>query len=235
MASLPKIHLIHASDASQHMDKINEIFQNLKAENRIGDFHSLNAVNDLSTLNEKSEDGDLMLILLSNQLEPQRVRIESKFNELRNIQPDIRIVEILVDNLRYDNRFITLPTDLKPIHSREDTDAAWKNIEQNLKDMLPVKKIERLAPLNTNWSKYLKIAGLLIVLIAVFFLFRGLFKDDTDRIVRPPSVEPGTIREVEAEEIKIIELEQEMMQEAEAEESRRIQDELEIIQEDMEN
>ena len=235
MAPLPKIHLIHAPDASQHLGKIKEIFQNLKSENRIGGFHSLNIVKDLSTLKEKSEDDDLMLVLLSNQLEPQRVRIESKINELRNIKPGIRIAEILVDNLSYDNRFITLPTDLKPIRSRKDTNAAWNNIEQKLTDMFPVEKRERLVPLNSNWSKYLKIAGLLIVMVVAYFIFRGLFKDDNDRIVRPPSVE--IIQEVELEEIEIIEPEQEKMQEAEAEEIRRMQDEQEMLQEteDMEN
>ena len=234
MAPLPKIHLIHASDAPRHLEKINEIFQNLKAENRIGDFHYLNIVNDLSTLNEKSGDHDLMLVLLSNRLEPQREQLISKLNQLQNIQPGIRIAEILVDNLRYDNRFITLPTDLIPIRNRKDMDAAWNNIEQNLKDMFPVEKREKPVPLNPNWSKYLKIAGLLIVLIVAFFLFRRLFRDDNDRIVRPvPPVEIDTLDE----EIEIIEPEQEKMQEAETEEIRRIQDEEEIILEieDMEN
>ena len=172
MAPLPKIHLIHASDAPRHLEKINEIFQNLKSEDRIGEFHSLNIVKDLSTLNEKSGDNDLMLILLSNQLEPLRVRIESKFNELQNIKPGIRIAEILVDNLRYDNRFITLPTDLKPIRSREDMDAVWNNIEQKLKKMFPV------ASPPQNEKRYLKyafpaLAFVLLVVLVILILPRN--------------------------------------------------------------
>jgi len=218
MASSPKIHLIHASDAPQHLGKINEILKRLKAVNRIGDFHSLDADNNLSSLNEKSESDDSMLVLLTNQLEPHRARIERKLNELQKIQPDIRIVEILVDNLRYNNRFITLPTDLRPIRSREDMDAAWRNIEQRLKDMFPVEKRKRLMPLNSNWAKYLKIAGLLIVLVIAFVIFRQLLNNDSDVIVRPaPPAEMDTevIREVEDEDIEITEPELEKVQEAE--------------------
>jgi hypothetical protein len=173
MAPLPKVHLLHASDSPQHLSKLNEILHNLKEENRIGSYHSVDVEYDLSSLSKNFEGDDLMLLLLTQQLEPRRVRIESTLNELRNIQPGIRVAEILVDNLSYDKRFITLPTDLKPIRNREDVDAAWNNIEHNLKDIFPVDKREGLLHLNSNWSKYSKIAGILVVLIIAFFIYRG--------------------------------------------------------------
>lgn len=193
MAHLPTIHLIHASDAPQHLGKINDILQNLKAENRIGNFSSLNADNDLSPLNEKLEGDDLMLVLLTDQLEPHRERIEKKLNELKDLRPDIKVAEIIVDNLMYDNRFTTFPVDLKPIRNREDMDTAWNSIEHSLKEMFPAKKKKEPVPLKSNWSKYLKYVAFLIALVVAYFIFRGLFEDNNriaGNCIDPEKVNP---------------------------------------------
>jgi hypothetical protein len=153
MTQLPTVYIIHASDAPQHVGKLKEILFTLKTENRIGSITSLDEDYDFSAFNEKIEDGDLVITLLTNQLEPQKLRIENKLGALKVKRPKIKVAEIIVDNLTYENDNITFPSDLKPIRSREDMDGVWSGIEKSLKDMFPSKNL-RDEPLKFNWSKF---------------------------------------------------------------------------------
>lgn len=130
--SLPSLKIIRASDASPYTDKIQLILQNLKIENRIEDINVLDAEGDLSSFTENIKEEDLILIVLTDQLESQKERIENFVKPLQ-----VRVAEIIVDNVVYDNDFITLPADLRPICNRDDKEAVWSGIEQNLKDMFP--------------------------------------------------------------------------------------------------
>ncbi|CAN5332694.1 hypothetical protein BH23BAC1_BH23BAC1_17900 [soil metagenome] len=179
MSNLPTVYIIHASDAPQHLGKLKEILFTLKTENRISSITSLDQDYDFSAFNEKIEDGDLVITLLTNQLEPQKLRIENSLGALKVKRPEIKVAEIIVDNLTYDNDYITFPSDLKPIRSREDMDSVWSGIEISLKDMFPAK---RPRPVTIDWPKYLKIAGILLAIILVFFIVRGLLDNDTDGI-----------------------------------------------------
>ena len=161
MAQLPTIYTIQASDAPQHTGRLQEILQNLKTENRIDRFNRLGAEDDLSSLTETIRDDDLILIVLTLGLESQKERIESRLKTLKT-----RIAEIIVDNVAYDNAFITYPADLVPVRNREDMDATWRSIEQGLKEMLPVQEDEeRVHPI--AWPKYLKIAGIILLVITL--------------------------------------------------------------------
>lgn len=135
MPSLPSIYLIRASDDYSYTDKIQLILQNLKIENRIEDINVLEAEGDLSSITENIKEEDLILIVLTDQLETQKERIENFVKPLQ-----VRVAEIIVDNVVYDNDFITLPADLRPICNRDDKEAVWRGIEQNLKDMFPATK-----------------------------------------------------------------------------------------------
>lgn len=170
MTPLPTIYTIHASDAPQHTRKLHEILQKLKAENRISDFIVLNIDNDLSPL-DTIEDDDLTLTLLTSELEPRKEEIQSRLRALKVTRPNVKIAEIIVDKVTYDNEFITFPTDLKPIRDREDMDVVWSNIEQSLKDIFPISIIEHKTDPPTDWKKYVKygiavlVLGLLIWLV----------------------------------------------------------------------
>lgn len=179
MTSLPNIYLIHTTDAPLHLSKLKEILNNLKSQNRIGGIISLDAENDLSGLTNKITDGELVITLLTTQLEPQQDRIEAALRNLIAKKPNIRIAEVIVDNLTYDNEYITFPSDLRPIRSREDMDAVWISIEQSLKDMFPANS----SPVQDNRLKYIKIAGAMIAVIIVFFIIREVLDDGNGRAI----------------------------------------------------
>lgn len=161
MAQLPSIYVIQASDAPQHTGKLQEILQGLKAENRIENITTLGAEGDLSSVTGTVREGDLVLIMLTSQLESRKDHIESRLRDHLENHPNIRVVEIIVDHVIYDNTFIAFPADLRPIRDREDMDEVWSSIEQSLKELFPVVNGESFP-----WKKY-AMYGALLLLAAV--------------------------------------------------------------------
>lgn len=149
--SLPSVTIIRASDASRYTDKLQLILQNLRMENRIRDFSIVDANDDLSLLNYNIDEQDLILIVLTNQLESQKKQIEDIVKPLQ-----AKVAEIIVDNVVYDNNFITFPSDLRPIYDRDDKKAVWGDIEQSLKDMFPAKKSYEPGPVQPSGNKRLE-------------------------------------------------------------------------------
>ena len=172
MATHPAIYTIQASDAPQHTGKLQKILQNLKTENRIEGFTTLASDEDLSSVTDEVKDEDLILIVLTHELESQKKQIEHHVKEVKANQPNIRVAEILVDNVVYDNEFLTFPVDLRPVRDREDMDAAWNSIELNLKELFQVHEKEGTIP-PFDWSKYLKIAAVAVGFLLVFIIIRG--------------------------------------------------------------
>lgn len=158
MARLPSIYIIHASDASQHTGKLQQILEQLKTENRIESFTTTGPDEDLSSLTNTVQDGDLILIMLTDQLEPQKDEIESRLKAYLEDHPGIRIAEIIVDHVIYDNAFIAFPTDLRPIRDREDMNDMWSGIERSLKELFPVENVE-----DFSWKKYAIYGGILLI------------------------------------------------------------------------
>ena len=179
MASLPEIVVIQASDAPQHSAHLREILQNLETKNRIRGFTALDPDDDLSSVSDSLEKDDMILILLTRELEGKREQIENRVKALKAGQPGIRIAEILVDHLPYDKEFITFPTDLRPIRNREDMDAAWKSIEESLKKMFPVKEIrEPVSPKPQDEANDLQSWEKLVIFVAIImvvFVFLLIF------------------------------------------------------------
>ena len=185
MAQLPTIYTIQASDAPQHTGRLQDILHNLKNEERIGHFTNLGSEDDLSSLSDTIRNNDLILIVLTNQLEAQKERIENSSRNVKANHPEAKIAEIIVDNVVYDNTFITFPADLIPFRDREDKDTAWNSIEQSLKKLFPLK--ERKKP-NTHWWKKIPIpgwwliAGTLAALLGLVVLFSFFIGDDPHRL-----------------------------------------------------
>jgi len=161
MASLPDIIAIQASDAPQHTDRLRDILEKLETENRISGFTELGPDDDLSSVSDTLKKGDMILILLTNELEVKREQIKKRVRLLKSDQPGLRVAEILVDNIVFDNDYITFPADLRPIRDREDMDVAWSGIGESLKDMFPVNKKNIELP-NLAWAA-------LVVLIVILF------------------------------------------------------------------
>lgn len=170
---MAQIYTIQASDAPQHTGKLQTILQNLQSQNRIRRFVNTEADSDLSSITGAIKEGDLILIVLTHQLDSKREQIETELKALKAERPEIRVGEIIVDKVPYENEFIIFPADLRDIRSREDMDEAWNSIEQSLKNMFPEKKEpEPVPPPPVNWPKYLKIAGAVVGVLLILFLIK---------------------------------------------------------------
>jgi len=178
MSSLPRIYTIQASDAPQHSETLRKILLELESEKRISGYTELSPDDDLSSVSENLQSEDLVLVLLTKAFEADKTKIENQLKTIKSGQPRVKVAEILIDNVVYDNEFITFPADLRPIRDREDMDGAWSEIGKSLKNMLPVKQgdEETEEPVSGNdWGKYLKIAGVVVGLLLIFFVIRGMW------------------------------------------------------------
>lgn len=156
----------------------------------------MNPDDDLTSLSDTIKEEDLVVVLLTNQLEPQKEQIESSLRDLNANRPGIKIAEILIDNVKYDNEHITFPGDLRPIRNREDMDAAWTGIEQNLKNMFPppVKK----EPVPFDWQKFLKVA-VPILLLGILLIWWSPWEgnSNTGTSTNVSAVDPSFVFQVE--------------------------------------
>jgi PKD repeat protein len=160
----PILYCIHASDAPQHLGKILQLSQKFKQEQRITDFIQLFADDATISLRERFKENDLIILLLTHGLEAKRKDITTLLSELKVKFPDNIIVEIIIDNIPFVNEYITLPKDLKPIRDAQDMDAAWNEIEGNLKQMLPAAAV--------GWKKYLKYAVPVIIALVALLIWK---------------------------------------------------------------
>lgn len=168
------IYIICADDAPEHLGNLKQILENLKQEERITDTKELSSDTfDKNSLSEVDK-GDMILFILTKAIAPVKTAIEETLLKLKQKQPGTKIAEIIVDNLTFETEFIAFPEDLEPIRSREDMDAVWAQIGNTLRDMFPAEKKPHPVVNPTNWSKYLKIAGVLLVLLVAFFIIKGI-------------------------------------------------------------
>jgi hypothetical protein len=140
----PSIQVLHASDAPQHTGELKTILQRLKAEHRIADFSALDITTNPEALLFKNEDHQGIIVLLTNEIERLRNKIENVLKNITSAKQDIKLIEIIVDNLPYHNNFISFPQDLMPIRSRDDMNRVWNGIEEDLKSIFP--KLEQPTP-----------------------------------------------------------------------------------------
>ena len=101
MASLPIFYCIHGADAPQHLGKIQQIAEKFKQQQRITDFTSLSTQDALSSLSERFRKNDLIVLLLTYELEPKRKEITSLLSQIKSNFPESRIAEIIIDNIQF--------------------------------------------------------------------------------------------------------------------------------------
>ena len=131
-----------------------------KADNRIEDFIPLEIDNALA-VSERFKANDIIVLLMTVELDRKRRDISSLIVKIESKFPGSVIVEIIVDNVPFENRFITLPQNLRPIRDVQDMDLTWNDIEARLKQILPAYKTQKKPQL----SKYIKYLILIIVLL----------------------------------------------------------------------
>jgi PKD repeat protein len=137
MTSLPNVYCIHCSDAGQHLARIEQLAQKLRDQNRIAGLVSLVAEEVDDGFIQRVERQDLIIVLLTTALEKFQGRLGPLFSQVKNKYANLPIAEILIDNIRYENAYITLPTDLRPIRDRENMDQIWSEAEATLSDLIP--------------------------------------------------------------------------------------------------
>jgi hypothetical protein len=174
--SPPSIQVVHASDAPQHTGELKTILERLKAEHRIADFAALDVSGNPDSISFKDEDHQGIIVLLTNEIERVRTKIESVLKNITREKQDIKLIEIIVDNLPYHNNFISFPQDLMPIRSRDDMNLIWSGIEQDLQAIFPkplAPEVEVKPPPTADSKKYLKLIGVSILTFAACFSFLG--------------------------------------------------------------
>lgn len=180
MNSSKTIQVIHAVDADQHLGHLKKILEELKSEKRIDSYTTLvsDAINrdSFSPLGEE----DMVIILLTNGIEPEKTSIESILLGIKAAKPKVLLAEIIIDHVPYETQFIAFPQDLQPIRSREDMDAVWNGIGRNLRDIFPARQEPvAVAKAPFPWKKYLPYALGALALILIFFLGPWVIGDDT--------------------------------------------------------
>ena len=168
MTSQKTIYCIHAADASQHFGRLQGIANGLKAEGRISEFISLSADEAKDSLSEKAKEKDLIVVMLTNDLDSRLKNLRDFLVGLLKKSSGIRVAEIIIDNIPYEREFISLPiNDNKPVRDRQDMDEVWSSIEKDIQALFPKTSFQ--------WKKVLipvaviAIVGLLIWLVPKLF------------------------------------------------------------------
>ena len=159
----PTIYTIHQADAPQHVGRIQQIASRFEEQGRISKHVPLGAMSDLPKLQQEIQNGDVIIVLLTRDLEKNKNEIAQILSACKGKVQDLIVVEIIVDNIRYENEYITLPADLIPIRDRTDMDQAWDGIENNLQQLLPERKA-------LPWKKFLipALIAAAVILLIVF-------------------------------------------------------------------
>ncbi len=180
MSTNNTVYIISANDAALHLGKIKEILEGFKKENRIADHveWASEKTNEASFQSVKPQD--MIILLLTEGISSQKVKLEQQMLQLKKDQPQTTIVEIIINNLAYEKTFIPLPTNLRPINDRTYLNTVWEEIGKSLRDMLPMKKKLKHKVEHNKWSKYLKVASVRLLLLAAFFIFTGMIIKDTE-------------------------------------------------------
>lgn len=184
----PNIQLIHAADAPQHTGELKSILDRMKSEKRISDFAALDISVNSGHINFKNDDHQGIIVLLTNELERVRSDVEGMLKNLIIDKPNIKLIEIIIDNLPYHNNFISFPQDLMPIRSRDDMNLVWNGIEKDLKAIFP-KPPDTTPPVEVVEKKepkiFLKLAGIsvmagvLSLIVVVFLADNNFILNDT--------------------------------------------------------
>ncbi len=171
MTSQKTIYCIHATDASQHFGKMQEIANRFKAENRISTFIPMSVEEAKRSLSEKVEEDDLIVVMLTNELDAALKDLRDFLKQQQKNSSGIRIAEIIIDNIPYEREFMNLPiNDDKPVRDRVDMDQVWSNIEKDLEALFPKSSF--------RWKKILIPAAAIVVIGLLVWLVPKVIVSD---------------------------------------------------------
>jgi len=177
MSNLPNVYLIHASDATQHVDHMKEILNRLVNGNRANGFIPVEGTNAWTVPEKNLNPGDAVIVLLTNQIIPFKDEGEKYLKNLKLQNKELKVIEIIIDSIPYDTGFYFFPDDAQPIREKDKMDEAWAKIEKGLEQMFPPVEDKKAF----DFRKYLKYAVPAILLILMIWLVPKFFnKDEVD-------------------------------------------------------
>ena len=194
--------VIHASDSEQHLGHFKKILDNLKEEERIASYTTLDSNSVVESSFKALGSEDMVVVMLTNNILDSKTSIENWLADVKN-QSDIKVAEILIDNIPYETGFIAFPTSLEPIRASEDMDSVWQGIANNFEKLFPKPEIKPEPspmppppPPKPAWKKYIPyILGIVALIIAAFFLLRECNKPKPGQ----PEIGKFTVEGVSAE------------------------------------
>lgn len=154
MSNLPNVYLIHASDATQHVDYMKEILNRLVNGNRIHAFVPVEGAGSWVLPEKNLIPGDAVIVLLTNQIIPFQEEGEKYLKNLQLQIKELKVIEIIIDSIPYETRFDFFPADAQPIREKVKMDEAWSKIQNGLEQMFPSRKEKK----EFAFGKYLKYA-----------------------------------------------------------------------------
>ena len=172
MNPLKTIHVIHATDAQQHLGHLREILDMLKEEHRIENYLTTSSgMIDQSSLGELKE-ADMVVLILTHGILPVQSIVEGVLRELKAESSLTRIVQILVDGVSFDSQFTILPSDQQSIRSHKYMDAEWFTIGAVFKNHFPIPEKPPIE--STVLKKYRPYILIVFALVLVYFFFNNL-------------------------------------------------------------
>lgn len=169
METFPMIYVLHGSDVQSHTEAFSKILINLQSESRISGYTFIPANQDLTTFKSNVHITDFLVVMLSSEIELQLVRIMSIFNEIKTTKPGVRIAEVIIDNIPYEDDYLVFPKNLQAIRLQKDMDGAWAGVQKDLQDLLPKRSTKK------KKFPYLILGGVAaaILLLLVFIVTSG--------------------------------------------------------------
>lgn len=168
MLNLPSVYLIYGSDAPQHSTKMKEILLELVKENRIKAFKTLESKTEWLLPSEEFVERDLIIVLLTDQIAEYHVAGTRGLKELQAKNKQLKVMEIIVDSVPYDDSFIIAPITTEPIRKSPQIDEIWAGIKKDLFVMFPAPEPE-IEPRPGDYKKYVKYIVAAVVLGLTIF------------------------------------------------------------------
>lgn len=185
MPNLPRIYVFHASDALEQLEELKKILHSMKAEHRIGDFIFLGDLDQLAALEDQVTEDDAIITLLTlNLARPHEVK--NILRQMKSRHLKLKVGEIIVDPLSYENKFISFPHDLKPIRGRTDWLTVWDGIGKKLNNIFPVQSTGRSMIDKKTILKYA--VPPVVLALVLWFIFQN---NDDDRTTREDAFGTG--------------------------------------------
>ena len=167
------LYCIYDPGVSGPLESFQEIARNIQEKGKISEFHIVDVSGNLDELRSKVNAGDIVVVLLTSGVTAYRPMLKTLLSNVRSRFSNLAIVEIIVDNVEYENTYITLPADYVPLRDRPDGDRAWAEIQRDIDQLIP-------EPVNP-FKKYVTAALVVfvgLILITLVFLLLDRPKPD---------------------------------------------------------